>query len=1762
MRKLLGGILFLLSGSLSFAQDFSNKGKEFYLCFPTHVHNAPQNLATLSIYITSDKASSGTITMANGAFNGVFNIPANGLQEIQIPWSALRHISNAEANTVIKKSINIKVNPGMPAVVAYAQQWAGARSAATLLLPVNVLGKKYYATSFTQTPGGDNNGVLSRSQFQIIAVKNNTTVNITPRKNGLVQPTITINLPLAGDMYEYQSTDAGANAQDITGTYIESVASGSGGCLPIAVFSGSSNITFGIAGCGAGNSYDPLWQQMYPVSTWGKSFGFIPMQGYPSGNPYRVIASEDNTNVYLNGVLAGTINAGEIYPTVFTNTPVVLNTPTLISADKPISVAQYVQRNSCSGNGNTQGDPDMVMLNPIEQNISDISIFSSANQAITEQFVNVLTKTNSINSFRVNGSPINPFRGDWQPATNLPGYSYLRYSLSGFSAVRLQGDSGFNAIAYGWGANESYAYSAGTYIRDLSQQLGVSSQYGIESGPSICTGSPFEFKVCFPAFNSNGTPYVIDSMEWKSSNTAVMTPNNFPVKVINPVIDSTRIINGKAVNWYHLSGQYTFSTPGIYTITITNFTSGSDACGAEQDFEFELEVSNPPAADFSWTSNGCINQPVQFNDLTTATKPTYYWWWDFDDPASGASNTSLQQNPVHTFSAPGTYNVRFSNITTPGCLSDTITRQVVISPLPLAAIAGDVIACQGQTPPDVVFTGSGGTSPYTFTYNINNGPAQTISTATGNNTVSLPVPTGTTGTFNYHLVSVTDNGGTAGCSRNTPDTVSVVVNPLPSATITGTTAVCQSATAPVVTFTASGGSVQPYTFSYNINGGPVQTIATVSGNSITVPVPTATAGTFTYNLVSVRDNSASACSQLQNGSATVTVNPLPTATIAGTTEVCLNGTPPVVTFTGAGSTAPYTFTYTLNAGPQQTITSTGNSAPITVPTTAAGNFVYNLISVRDASGTTCSQAQTGTATVTVHPLPTADFTVGGPYCVTRTISFTDQSVANVGTVTSWSWDFGDPSSGAANTSALQNPSHVFANAGTYQVRLVVTNSEGCTSVSFQRDVLVSTLPVAAFTLPEVCLLDPFAQFTDNSTATPQSDLFQWNWNFGDPGSGANNTSTVQNAQHTYTAVGTYNVRLVAITQFGCTDTLVQQLTVNGGNPVSNFIQLNPTTSCSSDTVSIQNKSTIASGNITKVVIHWDNTNQPAVSETDENPVFDKIYKHKYPTSSTTITYNVRFRAYSGGVCVNDRILPVTVLATPDVAISNIPDQCYSTTPLVLNFGTEAGGVVGATTYSGPGVSFSGGNWVFNSTVAGIGTHTIQYKYTATAGGCADSVSTTIIVLDTASARFTVQRPACEKNTVTFNEQSTTPSTVTLSNTVWDFGDGTAPQTQPVGGTVTHTYGAAGTYTVTMYNVSATNCRSAGTSQQVVIDPLPRPDFTFPASLCLPAASVLFTNTSSIPDGTENTFTYLWNFDHPASGAANTSTLKDPTHIYTGVGPYNVKLQVTSGAGCVHDTTIVLNTIHPQPKANFTISKAAICIGDNVSFTSTSNGGDGSITSWHWNFDDGSVPSTDVNPTHLYNSADNYDVRHYITNSFGCNSDTAVKPFKVYALPTVDAGPDVFVLESGSATLQPTYTGEDNEYLWSPANDLSSTTAATPVTTPLMDRTYTITITNPGGCSDSDDVFVKVLKGPKIPNTFSPNGDGINDRWIIEYLDTYPNCKVVVFTRAGQKVFESRGYKTAWDGTMQGKPLPLDTYYYIIEPENGRKPVTGYITIIK
>jgi gliding motility-associated-like protein len=132
----------------------------------------------------------------------------------------------------------------------------------------------------------------------------------------------------------------------------------------------------------------------------------------------------------------------------------------------------------------------------------------------------------------------------------------------------------------------------------------------------------------------------------------------------------------------------------------------------------------------------------------------------------------------------------------------------------------------------------------------------------------------------------------------------------------------------------------------------------------------------------------------------------------------------------------------------------------------------------------------------------------------------------------------------------------------------------------------------------------------------------------------------------------------------------------------------------------------------------------------------------------------------------------------------------------------------------------------------------------------------------------------------------------------------------------------------------------------------------------------------------------------------------------------------------------------------------------------------------------------------------------------------------------------------------------------PSTYLDDASKASPVCRPLNDITYVIQVISSDGCRANDDIFIKVIRDFVVPNTFTPNNDGINDYWTIDYLSLYPNQRVQVFNRYGQLVFESNNYRLPWDGTYKGKPLPAGTYYYIIELGGQRKPKTGYVTIVK
>jgi gliding motility-associated-like protein len=140
------------------------------------------------------------------------------------------------------------------------------------------------------------------------------------------------------------------------------------------------------------------------------------------------------------------------------------------------------------------------------------------------------------------------------------------------------------------------------------------------------------------------------------------------------------------------------------------------------------------------------------------------------------------------------------------------------------------------------------------------------------------------------------------------------------------------------------------------------------------------------------------------------------------------------------------------------------------------------------------------------------------------------------------------------------------------------------------------------------------------------------------------------------------------------------------------------------------------------------------------------------------------------------------------------------------------------------------------------------------------------------------------------------------------------------------------------------------------------------------------------------------------------------------------------------------------------------------------------------------------------------------------------------------------------------------YLWQPGDGLSDPAAEAVVVTPAESNYYTVFGTTRDGCIESDRVHVVIAKAIKVYTGFSPNNDGFNDTWVITHAVEYGDrIHVRVFNRWGETVFESTGYggSQEWDGTRNGRPMPVGAYYYIIDVDDGKsEPYTGTVTILR
>ena len=889
-------------------------------------------------------------------------------------------------------------------------------------------------------------------------------------------------------------------------------------------------------------------------------------------------------------------------------------------------------------------------------------------------------------------------------------------------------------------------------------------------------------------------------------------------------------------------------------------------------------------------------------------------------------------------------------------------------------------------------------------------------------------------------------------------------------------------------------------------------------------------------------------------SVTVNVHPLPTVSFTKSLDTLCYGSSKNLSFSLSG-TAPWTFIYN-NQVQNDTLTNI-TASPLYINVSPLSKTIYTAISITDSNS--CMMSNISVAanydTLMVDSLPIARIKYSTPSCLGNTVNFTDSSTTYLDSLASWYWIFGNGKT--LQTTKDSTIGQIFTNWGNDTVKLAVQSALGCKSDTAVQVITIHPLPVPGFALPELCLTDAHAQFTDTSTIVDQTTSFTYHWNFGDSLASVTypDTSIVKNPLHHYSAQGHYRVKEIVTSVYGCTDSTTEILTVNGAVPNAKFALNNLSTKCSNDSVKITNLSAVDFGSVTWLKIYWDYVNNPTLFDSIPTPDSGAVYAHLYPNfTAVTQNFTLHFLAYSGLSCVNIKDTVITLTASPVVQFTTIPGICADATGRQITQASEANpNLSGNFYYSGTGISNTG---YFTTNKAGVGTDTLQALFISTTG-CRDSASQTITVWPSPVARWGFGTPDCALNSIVFTDSSLANYSH-ITQWSWNFGDGSNAEYSN-GNAFSKTYSAAGTDTASLFVTTDSGCISKPDTLVIVIHPLPAVNFGMPAAVCLPSGLAQFTDSTTITDGSEALFTYDWKFGDSNNLAG--SLIENPVHQYSATGQYAVTLTVTSKNGCIDSLTKTFSAIYPQPKSAFTYSSNRVCMGDTIYFYDASYAYNGSIQSWHWYLAEGDSSSLQ-NPYRQFADSGYYAVTLFIFDTKGCVSDTSVHQFTINPYPHLSMASQVNVLQGGSYRFTPQYYADSASFLWTPATYLDSTTVANPVTSPLTNITYQLQLTGASNCAVTDTVHVTVLLTPVIPNVFSPNGDGINDTWVIEYLNSYPDCTVQVFDRDGQAIYYSEGYSIPWDGTYKGKPLPIGTYYYVINPKNGRSVMSGSVTILR
>jgi gliding motility-associated-like protein len=1190
---------------------------------------------------------------------------------------------------------------------------------------------------------------------------------------------------------------------------------------------------------------------------------------------------------------------------------------------------------------------------------------------------------------------------------------------------------------------------------------------------------------------------------WTSSNTAVAT------------ISATGVVTGLT----------TGTTTVSYTVT--------NSVGCTGVVTANVNVNALPVATITPSGSTTICQGASVT-LTASAGSSYLW-------SNGLQTASI------TVTTAGNYSVQVTNAA--GCATTSAVTAVVVNPLPTATITanGPTTFCQGGS---VTLTASAGSSylwsngatTSSITVNASGCYSVTVTNANGCSATSActqitvnALPVASISSLNGNTfcqggsVTLVSTPGSIYAWSNNLTTQSINVTASANLTVTVTNAAGCSATSapfavtmnalPVATITAGG----PLTF---CQGGSV-TLTAGGGTSYTWANTTSTASSITVTtsgVYTVTATNANGCTAT-SAPVTVTVNALPVvAAIAGSNDVCV------------GSTTILTNATTSGVWSSSNTTVATVSASGVVTGVAAGTATINY-TVTNASG--C--VTTSSLVINVNALP-VNIPIGGPntVCVGATIT----NFANPGGV--WS------SSNVSVATVAQNGIITGVSAGTATISYTITNSAGCSS-TVTKVVTVNALPTVA-----VAANGPLTFCQGGSVTLTASGGTSYAWS----------NSTATTASITITSSGSYTV--TATNANGCFATSAPvvvnvlalpnaaiastgsniclgsttTLTASGGVSYawSNGAQTASTTVNNSNTYTVTvtgaNGCTATVSNVVTV-----NAN-PAVVVTASAPLTfcqggsvtlnatgaaTYVWSNGTLGSSNVITQSGTYYAQgtnAAGCTSNSAVITVTVLPTPVVAALTGSNTVCEASTITLSSATPGG--VWSTSNSFIATVNNAG------VITGMNAGTAVITYTLSNGACNASVSASVTVLNSpATPVITAGGPTtvCPNETVQLFSSN-------APNYQWNSG----PQTNNI--LVTQ----SGSYTVTV--VGSNGCAVTSLPMTVTIGDDVAPIIVAPINVnvnpnlgCTAVGVALGTpvvsDNCTVASVTNNAPSLF-----PIGTTTVTWTVTDASgNTATATQLVNVVDQVAPEATAPAHVTVNTNNFCDATGVNLGTPEAT----DNCTIASIVNDAPASFP----------IGTTVVTWT--------------ITDATG-NFTTVTQNVTV-----VDTEAPVVVLQSAAVQLDANGVGVLSFEAIDNGSSDNCGIAEVSIDQTTFDcsqvgfNTVTVTITDNSGNQSEGSVVINVIAsdacggddvaGPNVPDAFTPNGNSINDTWVIPGLEGYNTKQMAVYSRYGTLVYYSSAYANDWDGTLMGNgvAVPDGTYYYTLTLDGG-KQLSGYVYI--